>query len=157
MWILHSFSFIILIDNVHFQRCWLTRIHRTHITKMDWLRKQNKGGRERWCLFKQGKELSLWGEKNIGAMLTDHRIILQPAGWGGRTSASCVFFKNTFWLFSMCQTNMGARVTKPPCSPQNIPILEDCIGFQLLSLKNYYKLRSFKWQKGQKADTDLLG
>lgn len=39
---------------------------------------------------------------------------------------------NTFWLLSMCETNVGSQGHKASLRPQNIHILGDCISFQLL-------------------------
>ena len=131
MCILH-FSSIVLIDSVHFQICWLTRIHSTHIIKIDWLRRHDNGGK--------GKR-SVWMEKGIVFREVEG---LWESCWQ-ITGLFCnlqneegenpvhLFFKHFLITFYVPDKVLGVKVTKLPWSLQNIHILQGCISFLLLS------------------------
>lgn len=131
--VFYIFSSIVLIDRVHFQICWLTRIHSTRIIKIDWLRiKVIKVGRES-KVSEWRKELSRVRWRGYGSD-ADRLQIYSAICRMRREKLRFIYSLNIFWLVFMCQTKvLGVKVTKLPWSLQNIHILWDCISFLLLS------------------------
>lgn len=144
------FSSIVPLTVSIFQICWLTRIHSTHTTEMDYLRKHDRDRKGKAKCLNGERDCLWWGEGDKRMMLTNDRIILWPAVGGGRTSGS---FKHFLIIFYMPDRVLGVRVIEFPWSLQNFHIFGDCINFLLLSYrKYYYRPSGSKWQKGQKSD-----
>lgn len=113
MCILPLFSFIVLIDNVHFQICWLNRIHSTRIIDMGWLGKHNKGRRGWSSISWNEKRNCLYGGRKIQKgcwQITGLSSNLQNEE---EENLVCAFFKH-FLIFLCASQMLGARVTKLP-------------------------------------------